>query len=136
MADAFKCWKCGVAIDDEPMPLGREARCPACAVDLHVCRLCTFYDTGKAKSCAEPVADEVLDKERANFCGFFAIDPDAHTVNVEAEAARQRLAAMFGLGAGESPDGGAPDADALLERRREQAEAARQKLGKLFGLDE
>ena len=33
--------------------------------------MCRFYDTRKAKSCAEPVADEVGDKERANFCGYF-----------------------------------------------------------------
>lgn len=33
--------------------------------------MCRFYDTRKAKSCAEPVADEVSDKERANFCGYF-----------------------------------------------------------------
>lgn len=33
--------------------------------------MCRFYDTSKAKSCAEPVADEVGDKERANFCGYF-----------------------------------------------------------------
>lgn len=136
MADAFKCWKCGVVIDDEPMPLGREARCPACEVDLHACRLCCFYDTTQANSCAEPVADEVLDKEHANFCGFFKIDPDAHTTNAEAEAARLRLEAMFGLGEGKVPDASSPDAEALLERRREQSEAARQKLSKLFGLDE
>ena len=33
--------------------------------------MCRFYDTRKAKSCAEPVADEVQDKQRANFCGYF-----------------------------------------------------------------
>jgi len=36
-----------------------------------VCRMCRFYDTGKAKSCAEPIADEVQDKTRSNFCGYF-----------------------------------------------------------------
>lgn len=136
MADPFKCWKCGAVMDDEPMPLGREARCRACAADLHVCRLCCYYDTSKAKSCAEPVADEVIDKVRANFCGYFAINPDAHRANAQAETARQRLEAMFGLASGEAPTSGAPDPDALLERRREEAEAARQRLGKLFGLDE
>jgi hypothetical protein len=137
MADPFKCWKCGAVIDDEPMPLGREARCRACVADLHVCRLCCFYDTGKAKSCAEPVADEVRDKERANFCGYFSINADAHDADAQAEAARQRLQAMFGLADGAAAGSGStPDPDALLERRRAQADAARARLGKLFGLDE
>ncbi len=35
--------------------------------------MCRFYDTRKANSCAEPVADEVGDKERANFCGYFEV---------------------------------------------------------------
>lgn len=136
MLDAFKCWKCGAAIDGEPMPLAREARCRACQVDLHACRLCTFYEPTKAKSCAEPVADEVLNKERANFCGYFAINADAHSASTEAEAARERLEAMFGLTGAQEPAGGSPDAEALLERRRQDAQAARERLGKLFGLDD
>jgi hypothetical protein len=136
VADTFRCWKCGAQIEDEPMPLGREARCRACECDLHVCRQCRFYDTAKAKSCAEPVADEVRDKERANFCGYFVLDADAHAGNDAAEAARARLEAMFGLAAGDAPASGMPAADALAERRRREADAARDQLGKLFGLDE
>ncbi len=58
------------------MPLRRRDECPACSADLHVCRLCEFYDTSVAKSCREPVAEEVTDKERANFCDFFALATD------------------------------------------------------------
>jgi hypothetical protein len=131
--DAFGCWKCGARIEHEPMPLSREARCRACEADLHVCRQCRWYDTGKAKDCAEPVADEVRDKERANFCGYFAIEPDAHAGSTEADAARARLQALFGLeGAGAPADGAA----ALSDRRRREADAAREELGRLFGLGE
>ncbi|MFZ2508929.1 MAG: hypothetical protein WAW79_10725 [Steroidobacteraceae bacterium] len=68
---AFLCWKCGASLADLSLPLSRTDECRSCRAELHVCRMCRFYDTSKAKSCAEPVADEVLDKTRANFCGYF-----------------------------------------------------------------
>ncbi len=131
----FSCFKCGARIADEPMPLAREARCRACTADLYVCRMCTFYDTSKAKSCAEPVADEVRDKERANFCGYFELNTRAHAASGEGEAARRELAAMFGVAQGSSPGAGAPDGQALERRREQAADAARGELDKLFGLD-
>ena len=135
MAEVLKCWKCGAVVVDEPLPLSREARCRTCEADLHVCRQCRWYDTSKAKSCAEPVADEVRDKERANFCGYFELAPDAHGGSASADAARSQLEALFGLDPGDAPASGAPDTDALAERRRREADAARDELDKLFGLD-
>ena len=69
-AAPFVCWKCGAALPDLSLPLSRTDECRACRAELHVCRLCRFYDTGKAKSCSEPIADEVQDKTRSNFCGY------------------------------------------------------------------
>jgi hypothetical protein len=93
------CWKCGTSIGDEPLPLGRLAECRACRAQLHVCRLCTFYDTRVAKSCRETVAEEVKDKERANFCGYFQPRPGAHAAgDGRSQAARQELDALFGTG--------------------------------------
>lgn len=65
------CWRCGASLAALTLPLSRTDSCRACRAEVHVCRMCRFYDTRKAKSCAEPVADEVGDKERANFCGYF-----------------------------------------------------------------
>ena len=65
------CWKCGASLAALSLPLSRTDECRACRAELHVCRMCRFYDTSKAKSCAEPIADEVQDKTRANFCGYF-----------------------------------------------------------------
>jgi len=65
------CWKCGASLAALTLPLSRTDSCRNCRAEFHVCRMCRFYDTRKAKSCAEPVADEVGDKERANFCGYF-----------------------------------------------------------------
>jgi hypothetical protein len=69
--DPLTCWKCGASLAALTLPFSRSDECRACRAELHVCRMCRFYDRSKAKSCAEPVADEVHDKDRANFCGYF-----------------------------------------------------------------
>lgn len=135
MADQFKCWSCGTAVVDEPTPLGREARCRVCGKDLHACRQCKFYDTSKGKRCAEPVADEVLDKERANFCGYFALNPSAHAGNDQAQAARAQLAAMFELDDASPSANAGTDAEALQRKRDDEAKAAKLALDELFGID-
>ena len=71
MADELVCWQCGASLKAQPMPLGRRAECLASGAELHVCRLCRHYDTGKAKQCRERAADEVRNKTRANFCDWF-----------------------------------------------------------------
>lgn len=71
MTQALCCWKCGASLAELSLPLSRTDECRNCRAELHVCRLCRFYDTSKAKSCSEPIADEVQDKTRANFCGYF-----------------------------------------------------------------
>ncbi|MGH8397042.1 MAG: hypothetical protein ACRETA_02200 [Gammaproteobacteria bacterium] len=53
------------------MPLSRISVCLSCRAELHVCRMCEFYDTRKAESCSEPRADPPKDKQRANFCEYF-----------------------------------------------------------------
>ena len=92
------CWKCGAALTDLPLPLSRLAECPACRKELHVCRMCAFYDPRVARQCREPVAEDVNDKERANFCGYFQARPDAHRPQdaAAAQAARNALDELFG----------------------------------------
>lgn len=97
MAAALACWKCGASLEGHPLPLSRTDECRACRAELHVCRLCRFYDTSKAKSCAEPVADEVSDKTRANFCGYFEPTPGRFGPGGAADSgARSALEALFG----------------------------------------
>ena len=92
------CWKCGAPVVGEPMPLSRTAACKSCNTDLYVCKMCLYYDTGKAKSCQEPIAEEVRDKERANFCDYFKLKPNAHDAarQSQQEQAKQKLEALFG----------------------------------------
>ena len=50
----------------------RTASCPSCYSDLKCCLNCTFHDPGRNNQCAEPAAEWVPDKSKANFCEFFA----------------------------------------------------------------
>ena len=138
MSDSLNCWKCGHALDDMPMPLRRRDECPACATDLHVCRMCEFYDTSVAKSCREPVAEEVSDKERANFCDYFQGRPLAGAAGgvAEGETARSQLEALFSVESKAGDQGPAGDAQSLMDRKRAQADEARKQLDRLFGDDE
>jgi len=97
------CWRCGASLAALTLPLSRTDSCRACRAEVHVCRMCRFYDTRKAKSCAEPVADEVGDKERANFCGYFepaagraSISTASTSMGKDALKARDALEALFG----------------------------------------
>jgi hypothetical protein len=88
-----------------------------------VCRQCEFYDRSVAKHCRETIAEEVHDKERANFCAYLKVRIDAHAPadNSAADASRSDLDALFGNPTGQP---GSP----------ESAAAARDALEDLFGL--
>ncbi len=122
MPEALVCWKCGESLAELLLPLGRRAQCPGCRADLHVCRMCEFYDPRVSRSCREPVAEDVQDKERANFCGYFEPRPNACSPSDENEArrARSELEALFG----EESQG---------EAQKVESDAAREALEDLFG---
>jgi len=128
MADEAVCWKCGASIAEWPLPLARNAECAACRADLHVCRLCTFYDKRVAKACREPIADEVQDKERANFCGYFSLKIGAYQGqdNRAVQQARSQLDALFGG----SPRGTEQGDHQTVSRS--EADMAREQLEQLF----
>jgi len=109
------CWKCGASLAEVPIPLARLSECLACAAELHVCRLCEFFDLKVAKQCREPVAEGVKEKDRANFCDYFNPRPDAYVAADESEAgkAKEGLTTLFagdGRGKDDSP-AGAQDRD-------------------------
>ncbi len=135
MTERVECWQCGRALDDVPAPFARDATCPACESDLHVCRMCEFYAPAVAKSCREPIAEEVLDKTRANFCDYLRVRPGAHRVDEAASKARDELASLFGLSSESTQQSTAPDPKALEDAKRRKADEAGDELRRLFGLD-
>ena len=120
-SDAIGCWRCGVALQQELFPIGREEVCPSCNADLHACKLCLFFNPSVSDACDEPVAVQVNNKERANFCDYFKATPGAFkgSGSVNAAASRAELDALFGLG--EAPPTG-------------EADPGRADLDRLFGL--
>lgn len=68
----LKCYHCAKEIPfKEGQDIGRSEDCPSCHASLRCCRMCKFYDKSAYNECREPMADRVLDKEKANFCDFF-----------------------------------------------------------------
>jgi len=119
--EGLVCWKCGESLAALSLPLRRQDACKACGAELHACRLCEFYDTSVAKSCREPVAEEVRDKTRANFCDYFKPRPHAfRAASAEAEGAKSELESLFG----------GPSTDATP---RDGGDDDRARLEKLFG---
>jgi hypothetical protein len=51
--------------------VGFRDECPQCDRPLHTCRNCGFHDPAYNNACREPMAERVVDKERANFCEYF-----------------------------------------------------------------
>lgn len=100
MDNGLVCWKCGASLAHLTPPLERRDECKQCRAELHVCRMCVDYDTSLAKRCREPTAEEVYDKTKANFCGFFTPRPGAFVApdQTPAAAARSALEAMFRKG--------------------------------------
>lgn len=128
MDTGLVCWKCGASLADVLLPLRRIEECAGCGAQLHVCRLCEFHDTRVAKACRETIADEVKDKEHANFCDYFKPRPGAYKARnvAAADAAKAALDGLFGAApaAGAAPSA----ADAKIE-----ADRARAALENLFG---
>jgi hypothetical protein len=63
------CWNCGKEL--QVNDYGRENNCLGCSRPTKVCLNCRWYDTSKSNACAEPMTEEVMEKDRPNFCNFF-----------------------------------------------------------------
>ncbi|MDR1565997.1 MAG: hypothetical protein LBS48_01780 [Treponema sp.] len=68
------CWYCGSPVKDAE-PIGRSLSCPECGKDLRSCRNCRHFLAGSPKDCAESQAEVPSDRERANFCDWFSLNP-------------------------------------------------------------
>ena len=71
MASRVTCSVCSASAEFEG-PLGRSARCGRCGADLRCCLNCRFHDLSSYNDCAEPSAERVLEKDRANYCDYFS----------------------------------------------------------------
>ena len=129
MSKNLVCWKCGLGLVDLILPMSRREECSACEADQHVCRLCKHYAGQLANQCREDRAEFIADKERANFCDYFAPKTGAYQPK-DVAGSRQARAQLAELFADES----AAD-EPINEAQNPQltTEAAQSELEKLFG---
>ena len=112
------CYRCGASLASLSLPLSRQDSCPECSVHLHVCRMCMHFDVSVPGQCREDDAEDVVEKERLNFCDWFVPRTDAFdpAARAEAERSRQALDALFGDGEidSETTDASRADAEKLF----------------------
>ena len=89
------CWHCGA--DLGKADYGRETNCLSCGKSTRSCRNCRLYSRGRPNDCEEPIADAVMNKERANFCEFFDPSPSPGDASGTAPAADALLKAADDL---------------------------------------
>ena len=126
----LNCWHCGNSLDSVPQPIGRREECPQCASSLHVCHMCQFFKPAGGGTCNEPMADDLRDREKANFCDYFRPKSGlSASADPEAQQSRARLDQLFGSDDSDAKGGTAGSASG----DEAKAEAARKKLASLFG---
>jgi len=98
MKGDWVCWKCGASVAELPQPLSRRSECLHCRSELHVCRMCEYFDSTVSQQCREPLAEYVADKTRANFCDYFSERRDAwrDAVSTAEQDAIKALRELFG----------------------------------------
>ena len=93
----YHCQSCGALVTvHDPIP--RDSECESCRHDLRCCKNCRHFDTTFNNSCRETEADPVVDKDRRNFCEFFAFNPAPFAAvkqSNRAADARAKLDALF-----------------------------------------
>ncbi len=98
MSQTLCCYRCGHSLAALSLPLSRRDECPQCTIELHVCRMCEYYDPGVPDACTEDDAIQVKEKARANFCDYFKPSDDVYSpIEFDADlAARASLSTLFG----------------------------------------
>lgn len=81
--------------------------------------MCMDYDPQVPRQCREDDAEDVLDKEKVNFCEWFRPSPGAFdpALASAADQARSELDALFGDGPADraADDNGLSDAEKLFK---------------------
>ena len=68
------CYKCKQKLDlIDSQKVLRHEECPGCGAQIRSCKMCQFYDIQSYNECKEPSAERILEKDKANFCGYYKI---------------------------------------------------------------
>lgn len=96
MSERFTCWHCGNALLNVILPMSRREECAQCRADQHVCKMCVHFDNKGI--CTEDRAEDISDREKANFCDYFQPENKEFSGSVtdKSQTAKAKLAALFG----------------------------------------
>ena len=89
--DNYMCWYCGSPVKN-PEPIGRSLVCPDCGKDLRSCRNCRFF-LPKENGCSESQGENPSERDRANFCDWFGLDPKLKKISAGEKNARDAAGA-------------------------------------------
>ncbi len=122
MQHTITCPSCGTKHTFDGSLSFRE-ECERCAADLHVCLTCRFYDKYVENECRETEADYVAQKDRRNLCEYYKPREGAPGEVSEADAARAKLAALFGGAAPAAPAAASDAAGSPEDEAKRRLEA-------------
>ncbi len=72
-ASSMNCAGCGREVEaGGSMKIGFRDCCDHCGADLHSCHNCQHHDSAAYNECAEPGAERVSERDRANRCDWFS----------------------------------------------------------------
>jgi hypothetical protein len=63
-----RCSNCGAVLAPGFDAAGK---CPRCQAELHSCKQCVHFDTGKQFECTQPIPERIAKKDAKNDCKFF-----------------------------------------------------------------
>lgn len=119
MQHTLSCPSCGAEHTFDGA-LGFREECERCAADLHVCLTCRFYDPYVENECRETEAEYVKAKDRRNLCEYWKPREGGDAGTSEADAARAKLAALFG---DKAPAAAAPSSTSAADEAKRKLEA-------------
>lgn len=88
------CHSCGHR-NEFAAPVGRRDVCAQCEAELRCCLQCRFFDEASGSSCREPQAEVPRERDRANFCDFFAPGAPGAKAPSAADQAKAAFDALF-----------------------------------------
>ncbi len=83
-----RCSNCGAVLAPGFDPTGK---CPRCQSELHCCKQCVHFDTGRQFECTQPIPERIAKKDAKNECTFFEmrmnVEKDTSPVTYASNAA-------------------------------------------------
>ena len=80
-----RCSSCGAVLTPGFDPTGQ---CPRCHAEMHSCKQCVHFDTGRQFECTQPIPERIAKKDAKNDCTFFelrmTVEKDTSPVNYAA----------------------------------------------------